>query len=457
MHDMHGLMAGAWVAGCVLLAAPVTNQGVETTGWKAGVARADITPGEPVWMAGYASRTHEADGTLLTLFVKALAIEDASGRKALIVTSDTLGFPRDLAERVRGRLKASLGLEREQVVLCGSHTHSGPVLRDSLSAIYPLNGAHVEAIERYSVQFEDRVVECAAAAFDALAPARLSSANGVARFAVNRRNNREAEILDTHDLKGPVDHAVPVLRVDRADGGLLAVLFGYACHATTLDIYQWSGDYPGFAQAELEAAHPGATALFFAGCGADQNPLPRRTVALARQYGRELAAAVERVLEDPMTPIDGRLDLKQTEVELALAPAPSRDHWAELAAGSSWQAAAAKAFLADLDAGKSLPSSYVYPIHVWRLGGLTMVALGGEVVVDYAVAIKKELGRDVFVMGYCNDVMAYIPSERILKEGGYEGGSAQMAYGLPSPWAEGIESRILNAVYELAKSDPPVK
>ncbi|MCX5759131.1 MAG: hypothetical protein NTU83_11605 [Candidatus Hydrogenedentes bacterium] len=324
-------------------------------------------------------------------------------------------------------------------------------MRDSLYFIYPLDEARIRAIERYSAQFEDRVVACAAEAFNAMVPARLSAANGVARFAVNRRNNREAEILDTHDLKGPVDHAVPVLKVAREDGSLLALLFGYACHATTLDICRWSGDYPGFAQAELEAAHPGLTALFFAGCGADQNPLPRRTIALARQYGRELAASVERAVEDPMTPLDAKMDLKQTEVELALTPAPSRETLTALSqCDTPWQVRAAKAFLADLDAGKALPSAYRYPVYVWRLGGQLLVALGGEVVVDYAVAIKQALGRDTFVMGYSNDLMSYIPSVRVLREGGYEGATAQMEYGLPSAWTEDIEARIMNTVQELA-------
>ena len=69
--------------------------------------------------------------------------------------------------------------------------------------------------------------------------------------------------------------------------------FGYACHPTVLDGYEWSGDYPGFAQIELEKSYPGTVAMFFQGTGADMNPLPRRTVPLAQQYGEELAAAVQ--------------------------------------------------------------------------------------------------------------------------------------------------------------------
>src|SRR5690606_39897908 len=75
----------------------------------------------------------------------------------------------------------------------------------------------------------------------------------------------------------------------------------------------WSGDYVGFAQIALEKAYPGTTALFFQGAGGDQNPLPRRTVALAEQYGNTLAAAVERVVKEEMRPLSPQ-DRKSTRL-----------------------------------------------------------------------------------------------------------------------------------------------
>jgi hypothetical protein len=108
--------------------------------------------------------------------------------------------------------------------------------------------------------------------------------------------------------------------------------------------------------------------------------------------------------------------------------------------------------LKKLDAGEDLPRSYPYPVQTWRLGdGLTMVALGGEVVVDYSLRLKKELGGDVWVAGYANDVMAYIPSRRVLKEGGYEGATAMVYYGLPSVWGDRVEDLIVAEVHRQAK------
>jgi hypothetical protein len=420
-------------------------------GWQAGVASADITPAEPMWLAGYASRDHPSEGMVHPLWVKALALQDADGRRAVLVTSDILGFPKALSDRICDRLRSGLGLERADILLNSSHTHSSPVVAGSLMCMYPLDANGLRRVEEYAKTLEDAVVRVAEQAFADLKPARLFSGNGVARFAVNRRNNREAEILDTYEFKGPVDHAVPVLLVRGEDDAPRAVVCGYACHGTVLSDFVWCGDYPGFAQIELEKAYPGAVALFMAGCGADQNPLPRRSVALARQYGRELAAAAERAIEDSLKPLDPHLVTRYGETELALMPPLTREELEKIAIeGVSYMQNTAKDFLRQLDAGQALRSTYPYCLQVWRLGGQTLVALGGEVVVDYALSVKRMLGRDTFVLGYSNDLMSYIPSARVLKEGGYEGDTSQFLYGMPAKWQEDIESRILNAVRLLA-------
>lgn len=427
--------------------------GATDGGWMAGVARVDITPGGPMWLAGYAARDHEAEGVLHPLWIKALALQDAGGNKAVLLSSDLLGIPKAMSDRIRDRLRERLGLERAQIILNSSHTHSGPVLDESLLCIYPIDARGLDNVKRYSDALESRVAAVVEEAFGAMTPVALASANGVARFAVNRRNNKEAEILDTHDFNGPVDHAVPVLRVTGPDGALLALVFGYACHGTVLDTYQWCGDYAGFAQIALEQAHPGCTALYFAGCGADQNPLPRRTVALAEKYGKDLAAAVECALTGSMQPLEPTMQTAYTEKELLLQTPPAREELVKFAeTAASYNRKAAEELIAQLDAGESLRTSYPYPVTLWRLGGQTLVAFGGEVVVDYAIFVKKLLGRDAFVMGYSNDLMSYIPSARILQEGGYEGETAQLLYGMPAKWQQDIEQRILDAVTELAAS-----
>jgi hypothetical protein len=428
------------------------------TPWKAGLARADITPGEALWMSGYGSRDRPAEGALHELWVKALALEDPSGRRVLLLTLDLVGIDRGTADTICRRIQAGSGLSRRQIAIACSHTHTGPVVGENLQAMYFLGEDQWGAIRRYTAELSERVVEAATRALADLRPSRLAWGCGSVDVAVNRRRNPEAEVPRLRAegrLQGPVDRDVPVLRVADLDGKLRAAVFGYACHATVLSFYRWSGDYPGFAQAEIERLRPGSTALFWAGCGADQNPLPRRSVELAEDYGRRLAQAVDGVLAGPMRPIEGRLACAYAEIELPFARLPSRSELeAEARAADRYLARRAALLLAAIDRGEPRAPSYPYPVQVWRLGGdVRFVLLGGEVVVDYSLRLKRELGAaGAWVAAYANDVMAYIPSRRVLEEGGYEGGGAMVYYGLPSPWAPEVEERIVTKVKELAGS-----
>ena len=428
-----------FVSGAAAQPAPV--------GWKAGLARADITPTGSLWMGGYAARDRPAEGALHPLWAKALALEDADGSRAVIVTSDLLGLPREVAVRIAERIESEHGLTRADVMLTTSHSHSGPVIGRALEDIYPLDEEGWARVDSYTRSLEDSVVAVVSRAFASLEPAVLAAGQGVVRFAVNRRNNPANRISALTELSGPSDHAVPVLTVESSKGEVRAVLFGYACHATVLSGQLWSGDYPGFAQLALEEAYPGATALFFAGAGADQNPLPRNTVPLAQQYGRELAAAVQRVLAEEMRPLDPTLGTTYEEISLALSTPPSADELRMSAEEhDGYPGRWATRLLQNIENGHSLTNAYPYPIQTWQLGDQAIVALGGEVVVDYAIALKRLLGEQLFVVAYANDVMGYIPSTRVLREGGYEGASSQRVYGLPSTWRADVEPLIIAEV-----------
>ena len=426
------------------------------SGWKAGVAKVSITPHELMWMSGYGARTKPAEGKLTDLWAKALALEDPTGRRAVLVTLDLVGIDRGLSVGVCRELQAKYGLPREAVILSVSHTHTGPVVGSNLSAMYDLDAKQKGYVADYAKALHANVVKVAGAALGKLAPARLTRGTGKTTFAVNRRTNNEGDVPKLRTagaLKGPVDHDVPVLAVRDPKGALRAVVFGYACHATVLSSYRWSGDYPGFAQMTLEKAHPGAVALFWAGCGGDQNPLPRRTVALAEEYGRRLAHAVDDVLGAPMTPITGRLGLSYAEIDLRFAELPTRERLVkDSLSKQKYVARRAKLLLESLKGKESLRGTYPYPVQAWQLGdGPTLLALGGEVVVDYTLRLKKELGPGkTWVMGYANDVMAYIPSLRVLKEGGYEGGGAMLYYGLPAVWGPRVEELVLAAAHAQA-------
>ena len=306
---------------------PVLAQNNATLDWKAGVSKADITPKMPMPMAGFAARTHSSEGTLHPIWAKALALQDSKGNKAVMISSDLLGFPKDVSDRIRDRIKSNYGLDRAQILLNSSHTHSGPVIGDALTDIYILDNQQVEQIKKYTKILEDQIVEMVGLAIKNMEPAGLYAQNGVTRFQVNRRNNAANLLTQLTELQGPNDYAVPVIKVLNAKGDIKAIAFGYACHPTVLNGYDWSGDYPGFSQIELERLYPGATALFFQSAGADQNPLPRNTIPLAKQYGKELAAAVERVLEEDMKKLPSALMTSYSELNLPLATPPTESEY----------------------------------------------------------------------------------------------------------------------------------
>lgn len=419
--------------------------------WKAGVATTNITPQESMWMAGYAARDKPSEGTLHDIWAKALALEDAQGNLAVLVTTDLVGIRQTLSNQIRDRLKTDYNLERHQIILNSSHTHTGPET-ESIRHKFNLDKNQLDKIDRYAGDLGDKIVRLVGEALNARKPVEVFAENGVTRFQVNRRNNNEATLLPNTQLNGPNDYAVPVLKIQERDGNLLAIVFGYACHPTVLGDYNWSGDYPGFAQLELERTYPGATALFFQGAGADLNPLPRRSMALAKQYGLELAAAVSRILEEDMRQLSPEIKSSYSEIDLEFAlPVPNKKELEEIIRPDSptpgYLKHNAKVLLEKLDKGESLITDYPYPVQVWKLGDQALISLGGEVLVGYSIALKQIFGPDTFVMGYSNDVMAYIPTASVLAEGGYEGTRSPI---FTTPWAPNIESRIIQEVVRLA-------
>lgn len=425
--------------------------------WKAGVSRAVITPEKSVWLAGYGSK-RAPDGKLHDLWMKALALEAQDGQRAVLITSDFQGVPKVMSDRVFAQVKQRFGLDRSQIMFTFSHNHCGPRLGDDLIDYYPVDDEQEKLVAEYTDLMVTKAVELVGEALKQLAPATLKHGVGKATFAVNRRNNREADVPMMIEkgipLVGPVDHSVPVLTVTRPDGKLEAVLFGYACHPTTLSFLTWCGDYPGFAQVELEKSHPGTTAMFVNTCGGDQNPLPRRKVELCEKYGHMLAAGVEEALQQPLKPVSAGLKTAFEIIDLPYLKVVSREELQALTTdANALKARWATRLLKKLAAGEKFESAYPYPVHAWRLGNeLLWIGMGAETVVDYALRFKREFGEGTWVMGYADDMASYIPSLRVWNEGGYEGGSNLFEYGRPAfRWNGDIEDRIAASVHKLVK------
>ena len=409
-------LAWLWTCPCAQSAEPE---------WKVGLAQVQITPERPVLMAGYANRTKPFERVATDLYVKALVLEDREGRRAVLVTSDLIGFPAAVTEEICQRISAKTGLRRAELLLTSSHNHAGPQLGLKASATDTADAGEAQRTIEYTRQLENMVVEVVLQAAAHREPVRLSWGSGVVNFVMNRREFTPNGVILGVNPRGLADRSVPVLRVDALNGKLRAVLFGAGAHNTTLtgDNYQICGDYAGFAQSYVQQQYPAAQAMFLLGCAGDANPYPRGTLELAREHGTSLGKEVCRVLEGKLRAVNGPLRIAFDQVDLPLQTSLSRAELQKLAADRrSAQAWGAVRMLAMLDRGEKPPTHYRCPVTVWQLDqSLTLVGLPGEVVVDYLSLLEQTLGpNQLWVAAYCNDVFGYLPSARVLREGGYE-------------------------------------
>lgn len=413
-----------WLASLILfVAGPATWAG--DAEWKVGLAQVKITPAQPMLMSGYAGRTKPFESVAGELYVKAMVLQDSAGRRAALVTSDLIGFPAAVAEPICERIRHKIGLEREAILLNSAHTHAGPQLGvKSPAKDAPDAGEALRSFE-YTRDLQDKVAAVVVGAAQQLHPARLSWGSGVIHFSMNRREFTPGGVVLGVNPRGLADRSVPVLRVDSPEGAPRAILFGAAVHGTTLgqDNLQLCGDFAGFAQGYVEEKFPKVQAMFMLGCAGDNNPYPRGTMELTRQHGKALADEVARVVAGKLRPVRGPLQLAFGHADVPLQASLSRSELEKIAADKrNAQAFAAKQMVAVLDGGGKLATHYACPLAVWQFGqDLTLVGLSGEVVVDYVTMLEKALGpNQLWIAAYCNDVFGYLPSARVLREGGYE-------------------------------------
>jgi putative membrane-bound dehydrogenase-like protein len=430
-----------------LLLAPVLSLAAEL---QVGVAKVDITPSTPIRLTGYAARKTESEGVEHRLFARALAIGTGKGDACVLVTLDTMAMPREVVEEVARRLKEKAGLARERLAVCATHTHAAPMIAGAAPNIFgqEIPADQMERINRYTTEVTDNLEKVALAALADLKPATVSIARGEVGFAANRRTRVGP------NLPAPVDHELPVVIVKGGDGAVRAVVANYACHCTTggSEINKVHGDWAGYASENLEAAWPGAVGMITIGCGADANPAPRGNLDLARQHGAALASEVARLVkEDKVKPLTTPPVGQIKVIDAPFDKLPTKEELETLARENTPRGYNAKVQLARLAKDGKLPEVLPYTVQTWRFGeDLAMVFLAGEVVVDYALRLKHEFEPSkLWVSSYANDVCCYIPSRRILAEGGYEAVDAMVYYGRPTKFAPAIENDIVRAVHSL--------
>jgi hypothetical protein len=424
-------------------------------GWKAGVAKTVITPKTPVWMAGYAGRNGPSEGVLTDLHARALLLEDARDHRLVIVSMDLIEIPDTFRQAIIEMAKKKHNLKPEELLLNVSHTHGGPMLSSKTVADWGLEQIWGKRAEEYVAEVVNKLDSLIEKALSSKRPVIVGYSHARCGFAMNRRMPTPGGFRLGPNPEGPVDHDVPVLRIESPEKKLIAFVFGYACHNTSLGPTRMlNGDYAGFALRKLEKDHPDAVALFLAGCGGDQDPAPRRNQEDAEQNGASLAMAVEAALVPVPVALKPQISLRLELCPIAFAPLPLRADLATRAkSADGFVSRHAQWVLKQWPKPTDHPAEYQLPIQVVELGQkLTLVALGGEPVADYAIRLKKELvthNHFVWVAGYSNLVNAYVPSRRVLLEGGYEGTEAVIYQSLPGPFHRDVEERIIESVHRL--------
>ena len=415
--------------------------------FKAGTASSiTITPTEPMWLTGFAVRTAPSRGKINDLFAKAVALEDSTGHRVVIVSCDLIAISRDVAQRVSAEVKKRFGLSRDQILLCSTHTHYGPELRPDKIPFFNIPPEFAAKVQPYADFITATLIDLIGAALQNLTPATRSIAQATADFATNRRPGED-----------PIDHDVPILQITDDSGKPIAILFGYACHNTCMPPADCliSTDWAGFAAETIQQKSPGARALFLAGAGADQNPNPKGPLEISRKHAATLSNAVLTALQSAK-PIDGNITTAFSEVPLEYEPFPSRESLQfDTNSYDAPRSFKAQFLLDQLNHGHHFDPTYPCPLQTLRIGNdFLLIAIGGEPVIDYAVNLKQEFaapGKLIWVAGYANDMFGYVPTPRVLSGGGYEGIRSVLWAALPMPFTESVEERVLSGIRNLCR------
>ncbi len=366
-----------------------------------GIATVDITPPLGVAMAGYGPRKGVAESVGHPLRAEALVCRDGKDAWAL-VTSDVIGYPREMVERVRADAAGRTGLAPEAILISGTHTHSGP------AAMRVYKSELTDVDHRYREDLEKKLAELVASAWEACEPGHFEVAGAEAPgLASNRRvvaddgtaTNEWVDAEGKHT--GYYDPSVLLVGVARPGGWRDALLVNYGCHPVTLGprSLALSPDYPGYTKDLVESRSSGMTVLFaLAGAG---NINPRVCIQVGAEYpkqmGERLGEIVLRAMGDLQPASPGPVASSRRPWRLV-----SRRRWPE---GSPRKT------------GEEIETE----ILAVRAGDLAMLALPGELFSEYTARFRQAGPvPHTLVISIANDSVGYLPTDEGEAQGGHE-------------------------------------
>lgn len=424
---------------------------------KLGVARADITPREPVSLAGFEHRRGVSEGVAHPLYARVLYFEQGTGntrRRALLVCADLIWWGAELVESLRERLKEGWGIERDSVILHATHTHSGPQTSGRFSPrlgrpdqgyLKTLQSRVLAAIERASGNLETVTVERGRAA---------------CRLGINRRKRVAGRIEMAPNGAGPADPEVTVIRFRTPPDATKAILVHHACHPTTTDDNRVSSEFPGTAMELVEGElDGGAVSAYLQGCCGDVRPalvrdggFYRGSDAEVRELGGRLAAEVLSIVEGPMREFaSGLLGGKEATVSLPLQKLPDGAELKEKSRRSGVVGEWSRLLLREPERLRRH-----VPLEMVRLNladDLSLLAMNAEAVVEYGLFLRRRFTGRVIPLPYSNGMIGYLPTARQVAEGGYEARGSIFYFCLPAPFARSVEKQVHEAMVGLTTKE----
>lgn len=424
---------------------------------QAGVARAIVTPPLGTYLIGYADRSSGCKSVHDDLTATTLALDDGAyhdGRsQLLIIALDMLVLNEQIVARVRAGIAEQWGLPGEQVMICCSHTHSGPIAYAS--------GRSKRKNRRFIDGLVDRLVAVAGQALNGQLPAAAYWGQGEAHIAINRREQlSDGRVIISVNPDGPVDRSLNVLQVRQVEGGQpLATLVNLACHATVLGprSYAVSADWPGVVRREVEAA-TGGHCLFIQGATGNLNPSHEwgdDDLEVMEQFGRHVAGRVLGLVADLQPLAATPLQAQAESVWLPIVPQMQPDG---VHPYTYRQVLAREAKLPRIVVDPVLNARYPWKttleqrdgqwytpmeIQAFRLGNWALVAHAAETFNEIGAAIKDSSPVPITLFaGYSNGCIGYLPTAEAHALGGYEVETAPYFYRMPGLLDPGCEALV---------------
>ena len=423
---------------------------------QAGFGRVNISPPIGTRMFGWGDRDadHGCEGVRDDLFVRALWVSQ-DGQEMLILGFDLLFFSREIADRLRGAIGRRFGLAPRQILLNTSHTHNGPTTGTwSFAQFSSIDGLYLDSVEQ-------AILDACSIARKSTRPVTVHAGEAFCDIAVNRRNIDESGIVNWGPNPGGVTRRnLPVCLLKDSDDQAVCLLFSVSCHPSTVGSFMISADYPGTAMALIDTHLGSECSMFLQGVGGDTKVKSfagknefGSTWEDADEAGKSVAKAVITLLDSGLLPVEPDLYSSELEICFTMTPVPNQNHFEELVRNPDtnelirlW----AQRMIDLLNRGIALPESIPVTLHGVRFGkGLRLVGLEGEVVAELGDLIHNCFGSGVtFPMGYTDGCQLYIPTTKMLDEGGYEVDSFY-EYGWPAQLASGIEDTIVVGLQRL--------